>query len=172
VLIASRPALAAVSAVGVGALTLAAILQHAYGYEPCPWCVLQRLIVLAVAAVALLGAAAPPRWQRASMVAAWVVMVLSVLGFASALYQHFVAAQTASCALTMADRIVGVLRLPTWWPAMFEATARCDEADLPWLGVPFSFWGAFTFSLTGLGGAAALFLTRALSSRDSEPQLR
>ena len=171
-LIVPRLVLAAVGAVGVGALTLAAILQHAYGYEPCPWCVLQRLIVLAVAAVALLGAAAPPRWQRAAMAVAWVVVLLSMLGLASALYQHFVAAQTASCALTLADRIVGALGLPTWWPAMFEATARCDEADLPWLGVPFSFWGAITFLLTGMGGGAALVAARALLSRDSEPQFR
>jgi hypothetical protein len=39
---------------------------------------------------------------------------------------------------------------------MFEATARCDEADRPWLGLPFSLWGAALFVVLGVGALVAL----------------
>lgn len=154
--IAPRPLLAAVGTVGVGALALAAFLQHARGFEPCPWCVFQRLLLMLVVVAAWLGAAIPPRWSRARVGTGFVALVLSLAGLFVALYQHVVAAQSASCALTLADRIIGGLGLAELWPAMFEATARCDEADLPWLGLPFSLWGATTFALTATGSALAL----------------
>lgn len=146
--IAPRPLLAAVGTVGVGALALAAFLQHARGFEPCPWCVFQRLLLMLIVVAAWLGAAMPSRSGRARVGVGLVALALSLSGLSVALYQHFVAAQTASCALTLADRVIGGLGLAELWPAMFEATARCDEADLPWLGIPFSLWGAATFVLT------------------------
>jgi disulfide bond formation protein DsbB len=82
--------------------------------------------------------------------------LLSVAGVATAIYQHVVAARSDSCALTLADRVIGGLRLVEFWPAMFEATARCDEANLPWLGVPFALWGALTFLITASGSLLAL----------------
>ena len=82
--------------------------------------------------------------------------VLSLSGVAVALYQHQVAAQSASCNLTLADRIISTLGLADIWPAMFEATARCDEADRPWLGLPFSLWGAALFAVLGVGALVAL----------------
>ena len=153
-MLAPRPLLAVVGMVGVGALLLAAFLQHARGFEPCPWCVLQRLVLLVVTAFAWLGVALAGRAPALGRGAGVLALVFSLWGIAAALYQHFVAARSPSCALTLADRIVVGLGLPDLWPAMFEATARCDEADLPWLGVPFSLWGALTFLIAA--GACAL----------------
>lgn len=154
--VAPRPLLAAVGVVAAGALVLAAYLQHVRGFEPCPWCVLQRLLVMLVALAAAIGASVPMRARRLRAASAAVGALLSVAGIAMALYQHFVAAHSDSCALTLADRMIGGLRLAEFWPAMFEATARCDEANLPWLGVPFALWGALTFLITASGSLLAL----------------
>jgi disulfide bond formation protein DsbB len=102
----------------------------------------------------MLGAVAPGVWAPA--VASALAAMLSLSGVAVALYQHQVAAQSASCNLTLADRIISTLGLADLWPAMFEATARCDEADRPWLGLPFSLWGAALFVVLGVGALVAL----------------
>lgn len=164
-IIAPRLLLAAVGVAGVSALALAAFLQHARGFEPCPWCVLQRLVVMGIVAAACVGAAGPgPRANR--LLGAALAVLLAVSGFAIALYQHLVAAHSASCALTAADRIIGALGLAQFWPAMFEATARCDQANTPWLGVPFALWGAFTFVVLGLGSAVAWWGARRSDKSD------
>lgn len=147
--------------VAIAALALAWVLQHRFDYQPCPWCVLQRLLVVAVALVALMGSVTPG--ARSSGVASSLAAVLSLSGAGVALYQHWVAARSVSCQLTFADRIISILGLADAWPAMFEATARCDEADRPWLGLPFSLWGAMLFAVLGAGALAAL--RRSLRSR-------
>lgn len=150
----SRLLLALIGGVAIGALALAWVLQHRFDYQPCPWCVLQRLLVGAIALAAMLGAVAPGTW--APIVTSVFATLLSLSGVTVALYQHQVAAQSASCNLTLADRIISTLGLADIWPAMFEATARCDEADRPWLGLPFSLWGATLFAVLGAGALLAL----------------
>jgi disulfide bond formation protein DsbB len=150
----SRPLLALIAGVAIGALALAWVLQHRFDYQPCPWCVLQRLLVSAIALTAMLGVVVPG--SLAPIVTSALAAVLSLSGVAVALYQHRVAAQSASCNLTLADRIMSTLGLADLWPAMFEATARCDEADRPWLGLPFSLWGAVLFAVLGVGALWAL----------------
>ncbi len=139
---------------GALGLLIAWVLQHAYGYAPCPWCTLQRLIVMLIVLLCLVGLLLPREGARQALAALAVLGAL--LGLSAALYQHFVAAKSASCNLTLADRILSALGLPDLWPAMFEASARCDEADLPWLGIPFSLWGALLFGALGLMAALAL----------------
>lgn len=150
----SRTLLVLIGGMAIGALGLAWVLQHRFDYQPCPWCVLQRLLASTIALVAMLGAVAPGVWAPA--VASALAAMLSLSGVAVALYQHQVAAQSASCNLTLADRIISTLGLADLWPAMFEATARCDEADRPWLGLPFSLWGAALFVVLGVGALVAL----------------
>jgi disulfide bond formation protein DsbB len=50
---------------------------------------------------------------------------------------------------------MGSFRLPELWPMMFEATARCDEANLPWLGIPFALWSLGLFMVLLLIGLRA-----------------
>lgn len=165
-IIAPRLLLAAVGVAGVGALALAAFLQHARGFEPCPWCVLQRLVVLVIVVAALAGASPPAGRRARSIVGAALAVLLAIGGLAAALYQHLVVAHSTSCALTAADRIISALHLAELWPAMFEATARCDEANMPWLGVPFALWGALTFMVLGLASAWAFWGARRSDQRD------
>jgi disulfide bond formation protein DsbB len=123
------------------AVALALVSQHRYGFEPCPWCVVQRVAYLLVGLFAL--CATFVRQSRAAA-SAWLGLAsLAALGgLAAALHQHFVAAQTSSCAFTAADRWIAFSRLDELLPAVFKATAACDEANAPLLGVPYALWSA------------------------------
>ncbi len=131
-------ALLALSAVGVALLT-----QHVGGMMPCPWCVLQRLQLVAIAAIALLGVLTTrPALQKASAAG---VFLLAASGLAAALWQHFVAAATASCNMTLADRIVGGLGLDGLLPEVFAAYASCADAAVKIVGLPYEFFSGALF---------------------------
>ena len=46
---------AVVAVACLAALGAALVSQHVYGMQPCPWCVLQRVIFLAIAAACVIG---------------------------------------------------------------------------------------------------------------------
>jgi len=121
--------------------------QYRFGMHPCPWCILQRVLFVAIALVCAVGAALPSSAARRSAAGLSVAFVLC--GIASALYQHFVAAKSSSCALTFADKIISGLKLDVAWPAMFEVTGSCADAVVSVLGIPFDFWSLGLFMLVG-----------------------
>lgn len=135
--------LLAIAALCFGAVVVALITQHGFGMEPCPWCVMQRLVFVAIGVVALLGLA----WRSAlgQRVLPFVLLLLSGSGIAAALWQHFVAAASASCNLTLADRIVSGLQLDALLPPVFQATANCAEAAIDLGGIPYEFWSLALF---------------------------
>jgi len=138
---------AAVAFAAFAAVGLALLSQHVYGMEPCPWCVLQRIVFVAIGAFALLGVA----WRGAAgaRVAGLVCLLLAGAGLAAALWQHFVAAKSASCNLTFADRIVNATGLNAMLPGVFEARASCADAAVSLLGVPYALWAGALFALIG-----------------------
>ncbi len=133
----------------VAAVGAALVSQHVFGMEPCPWCVLQRVIFLAIALACLLGLAL--RNATGQRVGAALGLVLALCGVASALWQHFVAAASNSCNLTLAARIVGELQLDSWAPDVFSARASCMDAAVKLAGVPYEFWSLALFVLLVAG---------------------
>lgn len=153
--------LAACAIFCAGALALALLLQHSFEMQPCAWCVLQRGFFLLAGIACALGA-----WvlrSRAGRAAgALGGGAFALVGLGVAIYQQLVAAQSDSCDLTLADRIVMSLSLHEIAPSMFLATASCAEANLPMLGIPFALWSAAGFVLVLVGtGLALRELTRA-----------
>jgi len=128
-------ALASVAAVGA-----ALVSQHVFDMQPCPWCVLQRLIFLAIAVASLLAWAVPGQAGRRASSA--LALVLAACGAAAAAWQHFVAASSTSCRLTLADRVVGATGLDQRWPEVFAPYASCADVAVTLLGVPYEFWSA------------------------------
>lgn len=123
----------------VGALAIALISQHAFGFNPCPWCIFQRVLYLAIAAAA--GLAWILRRQRMAATALMTVAVLSALAtVATAAYQHFVSAPSGSCAMTWPDRQIAAHGLDELAPWFFQVSAACDEADRAMAGLPYSVW--------------------------------
>jgi protein dithiol:quinone oxidoreductase len=136
-------ALACLAAVGAALAS-----QHVFDMQPCPWCVLQRVIFLAIALACGLGLA----WRSAlgRRVSAGLGLLLALCGVAAALWQHFQAAASASCNLTLADKIVSGLGLTGLWPDVFEPRASCAEAAVNLLGVSYDFWSLALFALIAL----------------------
>jgi protein dithiol:quinone oxidoreductase len=139
----------------LAAVGAALISQHVFDMLPCPWCVLQRVIFLAISLVALVAGLV--RSPASSRVGALLMLLLAGCGVAAALWQHFVAASSASCNLTLADRIISGLGLGELAPQVFVAWASCADAAVKLLGLPYEFYsGALFFAL----GAAAVVLLR------------
>jgi disulfide bond formation protein DsbB len=138
----------------LGAVAAALVSQHLFDMPPCPWCILQRLVFTVIALAALIGIV----WRAAAgrIVAGIGVVLLAVAGMAAALWQHFVAAATASCNLTLADRIVSGIGLDALMPEVFQARASCADAAVDLLGVPYEFWSLALFGLLAVAGLQVL----------------
>jgi disulfide bond formation protein DsbB len=141
-----RPLLWAVMGVlPLAAVAAALVSQHVFDMQPCPWCVLQRVIFVAIAAVSL-----PALLLRAPLVRrvlAGLAGLLAASGMAAALWQHFVAASSTSCNLTLADRIVSSLGLDGAWPEVFAAYASCADAAVKLLGLSYEFYSLALFAV-------------------------
>ncbi len=149
-----RQLCAAAVVVPLAAVAAALFTQHGLDMQPCPWCVLQRVIFVAIALAALPGllvGGGVARWFSGPLMG-----VLALCGVATALWQHFVASSSTSCALTLADRINRGLGLDELLPQVFASYASCAEAKATLLGVPYEFYSLTLF--VGLGAAAALLV--------------
>ncbi|WP_298824783.1 disulfide bond formation protein B [uncultured Piscinibacter sp.] len=150
-----RLALVALALVSLGAVGLALISQHVYGMQPCPWCILQRVIFVLIALLLLIAAFLPGRGLFVGL-----SVLAALAGIAAALYQHFVAAKSDSCNLTLADKIVSGLGLDKAWPDVFEVRASCADAAVDLLHVPYEFWSLALYVLLAVAAIAALRLRR------------
>ncbi|MBI5270911.1 MAG: disulfide bond formation protein B [Burkholderiales bacterium] len=137
-----------------GGVGLALLSQYRFDMPPCPWCTLQRLIFLVIGAVALLALALRRAGARRALAA--VGLLLSLSGVAAALWQHFVAAASDSCALTFADRLMQGLGLYDVAPSVFVPMASCADAAVDLLGVPYAFWSLALFVIVGAACARAV----------------
>jgi disulfide bond formation protein DsbB len=132
----------------LGAVAVAIWTQHALGMEPCPWCVLQRLIFVAIALVILPALV----WRRGfvQFTSALLALALALSGVAAALWQHFVAAVSSSCNMTLADHIVSGLGLDGLLPEVFQARASCADAAVRLWGLPYEAWSLILFMLLSM----------------------
>ena len=141
-------------ALPLAAVGAALFTQHVWDMQPCPWCVLQRIVFLAIAVVALPGVfyrGAWARWLIGSLIA-----LLAAGGAAAALWQHFVAASSTSCALALADRWIRQSGLDELAPQVFAAYASCADAKVNLLGVPYEFFSLALFTVLGFVALQAM----------------
>lgn len=149
----ARAAALAIAAACLAAVAAALVSQHVFDMQPCPWCILQRLVFVLIGLAALAAAFAGGVVRR--MLGALVVL-LALAGVAAALYQNLVASKSDSCALTLADRLVRSLGLDRALPPVFEVRGNCADAAVDLLGVPYELWSLALFVLLGLGALRLL----------------
>jgi disulfide bond formation protein DsbB len=133
------------AALAFAAVGIALVSQHAFDMQPCPWCILQRLIYVVFGIVALVGLVVH-RSPVAAATAGIAGFALASCGIAAALWQGH-AETSASCNLTLADRIVGATQLDRLIPGVFEARASCADAAVSVLGIAYWTWSAACFAL-------------------------
>lgn len=155
-----------VAATSLSAVGTAVFAQHVLGHEPCPWCVLQRVVFVAMALVAVIGAVSSflMRSVLAQRVALAGLVVLALCGSAASLWQHFVAASSQTCNLTLADKIIHGMELDTVLPEVFEPRASCADAVFYLFGLPYEVWALMLY--VALGAATLLALRQSLRGRD------
>lgn len=148
--------LGASAVAALAALASALVSQHVFDVLPCAWCVLLRLIFVAIAAAALLGLL----WRSTlgRRLCALSMLALAGCGSAAALWLHLVAAKSASCNLTLADRVMTATGLDGLLPQVFAAYASCADAQATLFGVAYEFWALALYLL--LGAAAWRVLRR------------
>lgn len=147
-----------VALISLGGVAAAMVSQHVYDMQPCPWCVLQRLIFVVIALVAGLGLLW--RSQAGRFTIAIGLDLLATLGIVTALWQHFVAAASQSCNLTLADKIMSGSGLDGLLPEVFAARASCADAAVNMFGVPYEFWSLALFAMVGALAVLAMLSLR------------
>ncbi|MDO4904533.1 MAG: disulfide bond formation protein B [Lautropia sp.] len=128
-----------------GGIAIALMTQHVFDMQPCPWCILQRVGYLLIGLLGLLALVLPFRPAAGRLTAAIAFLLAGLLALATlgtALYQHFVAAASDACAITVADKFLMNTGLSMWLPEVFQPTASCAEANTDLLGVPYALWSA------------------------------
>jgi disulfide bond formation protein DsbB len=146
--------LGAIALGGPAAVGAAYYTQHAWNMQPCPWCVLQRLVFLALAAAAALALVwRSPLGRR---IGALLALGFAGCGIGAALWQHFVAASQASCDLSLAEKIIGALGLDARYPDLFMAMTSCADAATSLFGLPYEFWSLALFALSALGAITVM----------------
>jgi disulfide bond formation protein DsbB len=138
----------------LGAVGAALFTQYRLDMQPCPWCVLQRAIFVAIALAALPGLLL--RLSVLRKASAGLALALSACGMAAALWQHFVAASSTSCKQTLADQIVQGSGLSERWPEVFAAYASCADAAVKLFGLSYEFYSLALFALLGALMAAQM----------------
>jgi disulfide bond formation protein DsbB len=129
----------------VAAVAAALVSQYAFDIRPCPWCVLQRAIFLALAAGAVVGLV----WRSTlgRRVGGALALGFGACGIAAALWQHFVAASSTSCNQSFADVVIGTLGLDSLSPELFAPRASCADAKVDLLGIPYEFFSLALFAV-------------------------
>jgi len=155
-----RGVLALIALASLAAVGAALVSQHMFEMKPCPWCIFQRVIFLAIALVAGIGWLV--RSRPVTLVTAVLVLLLALGGIAAAVFQHQVAALDASCALTLADRFLSATGLETLLPFVFAVTATCMEAaSYKLLGLSYEIWSGLLFALISITAVLILAAKRA-----------
>lgn len=140
----------------LAAVAIALVSQHVFDMQPCAWCVLQRLIFIAIAIVCGLGLLAGRIAAGLRRIAALVAVLLSVAGVATAWHQYTVAAKLFSCDMTFADRFMVTSGLDGALPWLFGIYASCMDARVDLLGIEYALWGLGLFVVLGVMGLFAL----------------
>jgi len=149
--LAPRKTFVALALLCIAAVGAALFTQYAWDMQPCPWCILQRVIFLLIAVLLLLAAYAPGR-----VLFAGLGVLAAGAGIAAALYQHFVAAKSTSCNLTLADKIISGIGLDKLLPAVFEVRASCADAAVDLLHLPYEFWSLGLYLVVAVAALWAL----------------
>jgi disulfide bond formation protein DsbB len=131
---------------GLVAFSLA--LQSSLRLAPCPFCIFQRVLYLAIGCCGLLGLAWP------ALRAAWTsaIAALALGGIAVAGYQSWMqafphlATECGYAEPNLIERLVDWLGMQ--WPSLFLATGFCTSREWEMFGLSMANWSVLLFAGT------------------------
>lgn len=157
----TRSALAALAALGVAALAVAFVAQHAFGLEPCTLCVWQRYPYAAAIAVAAVGALWAPAGRAALGLCALIFLAgAGLAGFHVGVEQGLWPG-LPGCSAPPIDPDASVAELR----AILEARAEVVPCDEP----AFTLFGVSMAGYNGLFSAALAIAAAWFALRGGRP---
>ncbi|MYM40736.1 disulfide bond formation protein B [Duganella qianjiadongensis] len=137
----SRTPLLLISAVSFAMLAVALILQHVLDMLPCPLCVIQRYLFLAIGIVALVGAYRKPVFYTG------LGLLGGLAGLGTAGKHLYVLAHPGlSCGIDPMETVLNKLPAATYLPFLFRADGLCEDATAPFLGLSIPQWSFLGFA--------------------------
>lgn len=112
-------------------------LQHQLNLDPCPWCVVQRLVVVVLAIVAL-GAAMHRPGRQGSRGYCLALALIAVSGIAAASYHIYLQSdreRAMKCAGSLVERLLDQSRLGDMLPWLFQYDGPCTLKPWSFLGL-------------------------------------
>ena len=124
---------------------VAIVMQHFYDYQPCAWCVLQRIIFILIGFLAFTGFV-----LKINVISPIITFIFGCLGQLTAGYQFFIASKSFECNLSIAEKISTSLYLYKILPGMFEIRALCADSIKPLFGISFEIWSFTAFFIISI----------------------
>ncbi|WP_373989888.1 disulfide bond formation protein B [Duganella sp. BuS-21] len=147
----TRSLLLSIALAAFGLIGVALYLQHGLDMLPCPYCVIQRYLFIAIGICALIGAYTSKPRALAS------VGLLAALGGLAAAGKHLwiLAHPGLSCGIDPVETFLNKVPTATYLPFLFKADGLCEDATAPWFGLSIPQWsflwfGLFTLALAWL----------------------
>lgn len=140
-----------------GALGVALYLQHGtLDMLPCPLCVIQRYLFLAVAFACLFGA-----YGGRPQIGAGLGLAAALGGMGVAGKHLYVLAHPGlSCGIDPMETILNKVFTAEYLPFLFRADGLCEDATAPFIGLSIPQWSFLAFALCAAALVAALVLAR------------
>jgi disulfide bond formation protein DsbB len=154
----NRQILFAISSISFALIAVALYLQHAMEMRPCPLCVIQRYMFLAIGVCALVGAIS------GKVRAATVLALLAAFGGLATVGKHLyvIANPGFSCGIDPMETMLNKIPSAEYLPWLFRADGLCEGATDAILGLAIPQWSAVWFVvLTVLLGWVLLRHSRA-----------
>lgn len=139
----SRQLLLAIAASCIALVGVALYLQHVQQMLPCPLCVIQRYIFLAIALVCVLGAATGKPKLGAGL---GLLGALGGLGVA-AKHVWVITHPGFSCGIDPMETILNKIPTATMMPWAFEAYGLCEDSHDALFGISIPMWSAIWFAI-------------------------
>ena len=153
-MIKSTSLLRAIAFICFALIGVALYLQHVSNLLPCPYCVIQRYLFLAVGLSCLIGAFGNKPRLGAGLGLLGAVAGLGVVGKHLWVLAH----PGLSCGIDPLETALNKIPTATALPWLFRADGLCEDARDTLLGLSIPQWSALWFVL--LTGALAYLLLR------------
>ncbi|RBO85799.1 disulfide bond formation protein B [Marinomonas aquiplantarum] len=146
-------------------LGVAFYMEYEMGLEPCPLCMLQRIMFLGVGVISLISALLDS--VKVRRVCAWLVVVFSILGAALAIrhlyLQHLPEDQLPAC-LPGLSYMFEVFPWQEIMQAMIMGTGECGDVVWTFMGLSIPGWTLVAFvGMAIINGMIALSKNKATS---------
>lgn len=151
----TRSLLLSIAIACFGLIGVALYLQIGLDMLPCPLCVIQRYLFIAIGICCLVGAYTKPKLGTG-------LALMAALGglYTAGKHLYILAHPGLSCGIDPMETFLNKIPTATYLPVLFRADGLCEDALAPWFGLSIPQWSFLGFGLCTLG-LAWLLIRRA-----------